>query len=235
MREKLVNLLSLVSAVVGLVAGVKTAVDDALIGYLMIGAGLILVAYPVYLWFRRRPEPYRLRALDHTITIDLVDKTGARAIQTRATRFKSLTDGVDTFTDHMSADGAYENLHVSTGAIESTRREGGDLFITTRFERVLKKGDEVDRTMSATLLDSFVGNPEYWSIRIVVPTDRFTIRVIFPLDRPCQSFQGLQRITSHEKLSEKQPTRAVINGRPALEWIVSQPDLKDVYKIVWHW
>lgn len=235
MREKLVNLISLVSAVVGLVAGVKTAVDDVFIGYLMIGAALILVAYPVYLWLRRRPEPYRLRAMEHTITIDLLDKTGTRAVQTRSTRFRSLVDGVDTFTDHMSADGAYEDLHVSTGAIEGTRREGGDLFITTRFERVLKKGDEAERTMSATLLNSFTGNPEYWSIRIVVPTDRFIIRVIFPIDRPCQSFQGLQRITSHEKLCEKQPVRAVINGRPALEWTVGRPDLKDVYKIVWHW
>ena len=235
MNVNLRNGLYTAAAVVSLIAGAKAVAEDAFVGLVLIAFGILATSFASYFWWRSRSDPYRLRALEHHVKIDLLDSDGKRALQTRTTRFRSLTNGVRDFTDHLSADGAYENIEVEPGTIENVRREGGDLFITSNFERVLRKDEEVYRTIRATLVDSFVEQSEYWSVRIIVPTDEFTLTIIFPADRPCRSFHGYRRITSHEVLAGVQPERKMVEQRPAVEWRVEKPSLKDVYKLVWHW
>lgn len=178
---------------------------------------------------------FDLKVSTHEVKIDLQDVHGDIAIHTRTTNFHCLKNGISSFTDHMSADGEFIEPHVYPGIIEEIRKEGGDLFVKTNFGHVLKKGENIEKVITAKLKNSFNGQPEYWSVRIILPTDEFRLIVIFHRDRPYKSFRGYRRVTSHESLTNIQPVETLISGRPALVWTVKNPVIKDVYKLLWDW
>jgi len=181
-------------------------------------------------------DPFELHLTSSLVTIDLLDSGGHEAIHTRNSTFVSMRDGVNGYTEHMSADGSAVDFTISPGSLENIRKEGGDLFLRRNFGRVLKRGDTITQILRHRLIDAFVDNPEYWSIRIVIPTTQFTLQVNFPPERPYRSFEGFHRVTAHENFCEVQPIEiANTNGAKALTWTIPSPQVKDVYKLTWSW
>lgn len=232
--EKIIKYSGFILTVVSLAVGIDYFLHDIWTS-LAIMAVLAVFFFLIYLKQKTPDDLISLKVLNHEVKIDILDPTGSNALHSRKTKFLALKDRVTTFTDHMSADGELLNPRVTPGLIEEIRKEGGDLFVKTTFGKVLKKGDIVDKEITATLKNSFTNNPEYWSVRIILPTKEFKLVVIFPKDRVYNNYCGYQRITSHEKVADIQPVEAILEGRPALVWTVKNPKLKDVYKLVWNW
>ena len=235
MKDVLVKSISFLSAIVSLVVGGEAVVRNPIMGIILLIVGITAGAIFIYKYQQERKLPFELKVLNHEVVLDFQDPNGDFVIHSRKTCFKCLANEVTTFTDHMSADGEFKNPKVSLGTIEKVRREGGDLFITTNFGKVLYKNDVVERIIKADLLNSFHNKPEYWSVRIILPTDKFVLKVIFHKDRPYTSMIGYQRITSHERIAKIQPKQLLIDGRPGIEWEVLKPEVKDVYKLQWDW
>lgn len=232
--DDLIKYVGFLLTVVSLIIGVDYFIHKiALSLAIVLGAAVIFIF--IYRFAFRHNRLFDLRIIYHEVKIDLQDAAGDLALHSRLTKFKCLKNGVVSFTDHMSADGGLEGVQVYPGVIEEIRKEGGDLFIRSNFGKVLKKGDEIEKTITANLKKSFTGRPEYWSVRIILPTKEFKLIVTFPKDRPYQSFRGYQRITSHEKICDIQPVETLINGRATLIWSVKNPEIKDVYKLIWDW
>lgn len=232
--EKVVKYSGFALTVVSLIIGIDYFIHNILISVSIIAlaSGISILAYFSIFRFN---QTFGLRILNHEVKIDLQDTSGALAYQTRTTKFLALKDKITSFIDHMSADGDLEVSSVSPGTLEDIRREGGDLFLTTNFGKVLSKGEIIDKEIKTILKNTFESNPEYWSVRIILPTKEFKLIIIFPINRPYKNFRGYQRITSHEMIAETQPIETLISGRPALVWSVKAPKLKDVYKIIWEW
>ena len=196
--------------------------------------GLVIVGTSAYLHFR--PQPYDVEFISHDVELDIRDPMGHIVIQTRRTRIRATRNNVETVTDHMSADGSANIPTVDPGIVKNVRREGGDLFVTSALGRVLRKGEEIDRTLTTTLTDSFAGSSEYWSVRIHHPMQRFTLTVKFPPERRPLTFRGMQRESTYEHLAETQPQLTVgAGGAWIIRWAVTSPTLKDVYKLEWNW
>ncbi|WP_345948863.1 hypothetical protein ABDD95_18625 [Mucilaginibacter sp. PAMB04274] len=224
-----------VLTVVSLIIGLDYFLHDRKLS-LEITAVCIIISVALYLKFNKKDAiTFDLKVLTHEVEIDLQDVNGDLAIHSRKTKFLCLKNGVSSFTDHMSADGEFSEPKVHPGIIEEIRKEGGDLFVKSNFGHVLKKGESIDKKITAKLKNSFNNQPEYWSVRIILPTEEFKLTVIFHRDRPYRSFRGYRRVTSHETLTEIQPVETLISGRPALIWTVKNPVIKDVYKLLWDW
>lgn len=221
--------------VISLVMGFDYFIHNKVLS-LGLTAGVAVIFLVGYLIYRKKDTiDFELRIASHEVLVDIQDIGGNLAIHKRKTKFICLKDGITTFTDHMSVDGKLLEPQVTPGLIEDIRAEGGDLFVKANFGRVLKKGDQIERQLSAKLSECFIGQPEYWSVRIVLPTDEFKLSVIFPIERPYKNYRGFRRITSHEMINKVQPQETLIEGRPALVWQVKFPVVKDVYKLVWDW
>jgi len=180
--------------------------------------------------------PFELSLLDNNISIIMCDPEGRRAIHERVATYLAMRDGVEGYTEHMSADGGFTDAEISPGNLGMVRREGGDLFARRNFGCSLNQGDVITQRLKHTVVDSFLDPDEgYWSIRIVLPSKQFTLKVVFHELRPYESFTGLYRVTSHENPYEVQPDEIMVDNKRALIWRVDSPNIKDVYKLAWTW
>jgi len=202
--------------------------------YGAIGGGVVM-ALALVMVFRR--SPYDLEFLEHIVELDIQEDSGRDAMQTRRTRLRALRSGVETVTDHLSADGEMSQIMVSPGVIKQVRREGGDIFLTSSIGRVLAKGETVERVLNIRMKDTFVqSDAEYWSVRVHHPMTRFTLRVAFPKTKSPKAVRGLHRVSTYEKLTDVQPKVSLgSDGRAVLLWTVQAPAIKDVYKVEWDW
>jgi len=204
--------------------------------WLLAGTVVALAILGISAYVHFRPQPYDLEFISHDIELDIRDPAAHTVVQTRRTRMRATRNNVETVTDHMSADGSATIPTVDPGIVRNVRREGGDLFVTSALGRVLRKGEEIDRTLTTTLTDSFSGSSEYWSVRIHHPMQRFTLTVKFPPERRPVTFRGMRRESTYEDLAEIQPDITPgAGGASILRWTVVTPTLKDVYKLEWNW
>lgn len=181
-------------------------------------------------------NPFELSLLDNNISIVMCDSEGAKAIHERVTTYLAMRNGVEGYTEHMSADGGFIDPEISPGSLGPVRREGGDLFARRNFDCSLNQGDIITQHLKHTVTDSFLDpNEGYWSIRIVLPSKQFSLKVVFNELRPYKTYSGLYRVTSHEYPHDVQPDEITVDNKKALIWRVDNPNIKDVYKLWWTW
>lgn len=226
--------LGIVSGVVTLLLAVPAALGLGWWTRAVLGGALLGAVSAVLLYLKS--APYDLEFLDHRIELDLQDVNAGRVFQTRKTRIRALRNGVETVTDHMSADGGMSIPKVKPGVLKQINREGGDLYVESTFGHVLRKGEEVDREMTTTLENSFPDNQhEYWNVRIDHPTRIFTLSIKFSIAKPPKNFRGVQRTSTYEAVTPIQPQMTYSEGRATLVWSVPSPALRDLYKLDWNW
>ena len=219
-----ITLLLAVPAVLGFGTWVRAVLALAMLG----------VGYALFIYLRS--APYDIEFLDHRVELDIQDRTADKVLQTRRTRLRALRNGVETITDHMSADGGMSIPAVTPGTVKQITREGGDLYVCSTLGHVLRKGEEIEREMNTSLEKCFPeANAEYWNVRIHHPTQRFTLVVKFCPDRPPTNYRGIQRVSTYEKLTAVQPQISQSGGRPILTWTIQHPSLRDLYRLDWNW
>ena len=226
---------------VGIVSGVITLLlaVPAVLGFGMwiratLALAMLGVAYALFIYLRS--TPYDIEFVDHRVELDIQDRAALRVLQTRRTRLKALRNGVETVTDHMSADGGLSIPTVNPGTVKQITREGGDLYVCSTLGHVLHKGEEIEREMTTALENSFPDtDAEYWNVRIHHPTQRFTLIVKFRPDRPPKNYRGMQRVSTYEKLTIVQPQLSHSGDRPILTWTILHPSLRDLYRLDWNW
>lgn len=234
MSEQLAKWVGIGSGIATLILAVPALAS--MNAFLLGGVVIALTILGVSLFTYFRADPYDIEFVSQDIELDVQDADAKRVVQTRRTRLRARRNQVETVTDHMSADGGMTMPEVDPGIVKNIRREGGDLFVTAALGRVLRKGQEIDRTLKTVLLNSFQQNSEYWSVRIDHPTQRFTLTVKFPPQRGPRTFRGLHRQSTYEQLADVQPELAQgAGGTSTLRWTVLAPKLKDVYKLEWDW
>ena len=232
--DDLAKWLGIISGIVTLLLAVPAALG---LGWWTRGAlATALLGAAVALLIHLKSAPYDLEFIDHQIEIDLNDIDANKVLQIRKTRVRALRNGVETITDHMSADGEMSIPVVKPGVLKRITREGGDLYVESTLGHVLRKGEEVDREMTATLENSFLNSEaEYWNVRIHHPTQRFTLTVKFLNAKPPKNFRGIQRTSTYEKITSVQPKMTYSDGRPIVVWTVASPALRDLYRLDWNW
>ena len=229
--RKILDAILLGVAVLGVPATIYAIISDWRLSLISLP---IVLGAAAYLYYLRQRDPFQFESIENDVTLDIVDKSGALVKYTKRSRISVIKNNTEYYTESMSVDGVLDSFEVTPGVVEEVRKEEGKVFVRSSFGRVLMKNDQIERTFHARFNNSFRNEREYWVQRQVYPTRRFVLNILFPQDRPYKHFQS-KMIRGAYETDCTQPQERIIDGRPALVWVIEKPGIKEDFKISWVW
>ncbi len=180
-------------------------------------------------------RPYQFYALENRIDIELLTSDGSKATYTKHVVLQALSDGASEYVDGVYADGQAADFWVQPGAVVETKHEKGMALSKTTFGRTLRDGEILERDFGCTLLGTFSAKTEYWVQEQVYPSLEFELRIVFPKIRPPAAYRGLVKTGNYESACDVAPKHTEVQGQTMILWKITNPLLKDFYKLEWDW
>jgi hypothetical protein len=229
-----ISLVGLVGGLVGLVWSFKLTTSTQIIVSLAV---LVLATVFLIVLFvqSRRPE-FTIVSLDKKLVLQ--DVEGRRATFERKSREVAGFDGLrELWFRNIAADGTIENITVASipGSQETqTVKQLGLIHIRVLLNMPLKKGQEIETTLTYDILDSFVKPSEALIHVVNYRTRVLRIVIEFPAERPYRS-AVLKEIfggTTARIISLGMPED---NTRRRLGAEIENPKLGANYELRWEW
>lgn len=177
--------------------------------------------------------------------LELVDTHGHMARVTRHTRLKALEPDLRTFVHPIRADGRIENVVVAPGRTIAEDRVVGGINVTQAFDPPFAMHEVRDTVLTLEWIDAFRNQVEYVVDFVQFPRrGRTRLEVIFPSERPYQSYQALRGGAPaadrglHSGLQEEEHAikeSRTADDRPLLIWEIENPPHRGRHRLVWEW
>jgi len=185
---------------------------------------------------RRTACRHSYEILQRKTTVTLCDPSGKRAFVQHRKLIRFLQDDVVAITDRIWGTGRFrEQYRCSPGAAVDFYEEGSRWNVLISLRETKGRGDTLTFKTSRTMLGAFKDRRCWWEEEIYHPTKEATIIVIFPRGRRCRRATVTRRNHNRTVTLHRQRLRYLSDGRQALTWRVSLPQLHDLYRIQWNW
>jgi hypothetical protein len=182
-------------------------------------------------WVVSRPD---FSVLDIEKTYVIQDRAAHRTILRRSQRMKANHKGLTEFWfTNISADGGIENILIDGKAPAEERLEAGDLRVCRRWDRPLRRGDEIGIDFSYDLVDAFPSNPEGVIHVAAYKAKRLKLVVQFHKERPCTSVRAFLRYGG--QIYRDLPTPRVSEDRSRAELEIHRLKIGREVELQWTW
>jgi len=167
------------------------------------------------------------------LTLDLRDAGGKRAVVTHKQRVRFLVEDAGVVMSPIWGDGNQLRRYQVEGANRlGSRPEGSRQVQLLGLERSPVKDTLATICGRRTITDGFTQSREYFETAVERPTERLSIRVLFPRGRPpTEAYVTATPSASSQKL----PVRLGRDGRARLRWSHMTPLPETVYSLRWSW
>lgn len=176
-----------------------------------------------------RRDPFRISNGYTKLTIN--DVSGKDVIGTMVDTLVALKPNLTSNRYKIRVDGRLKAAKFNC-AVTHRKFESGYDWFDLDIGMSLNPGEEFVRKVECWLVNSFCGDTEYWSVGQPTPTDRLCVEVVFPIERICTSFKGIEEYGQDVPMAATQPTMV---GQNTLRWVVEKPRFMHRYKLVWKW
>jgi hypothetical protein len=185
---------------------------------------------------QRRLKPGMYEVLDYATTLDIHDPMGKSASFTKFEWVRFLQDNVIAYQDQAWGDGKILlNYQCAPGIPVDRYRNGHKTYVVISLREVKNKGDRGDFYVSWDIQNGFLSNYCFWGTDIDHATDKVSLRVILPKERP--PIRVIVSETNSGKSSEL-PKRAINelpDGKWQITWEKNYPRLYEHYILRWKW
>ena len=167
---------------------------------------------------------------------DIKDPEGKRVEYTRNMTIRFLQPNVNVITDRVWGNGKQmHDYRCSIGTPSDVFDYGDSKRVVISLRENKKKGSVTNFTISRTILDGFTREEEWIEEAPGHPVRRYSLRVIFPKERPCRRAVITRRQANvTEELSREEAFRLTRDGR--LEVMVSFKSLeRETILLRWWW
>lgn len=195
---------------------------------------LRLMAAAIWAHARHPPKSTAYETLWLDLALDLVDRTGERAILTRrqCVRFHGLDGAI--VRELVWGDGEQLVRYTAGNARRLTvLPEGSKRVVLLAPDRQPVPGGQLTITSRRTIRGGFRAANEYCEALLERPTGRLAITVRFPLGRPPKHAQVI--LASTETVLRTLPVRYGADGRAVLRCRLRNPVPAVVYSLRWQW
>jgi len=205
------------------------------LAYFALALAVIVLALAISSHLRVKPiGPWLVESYE--AIVELADREGKTAYVKRKMRIHAQESYLDSFvhTD-IWADGRLANIEVKPGKITEQYQELGRTLVVQKFDRPFKRDEVAECEIADTMYDSFTRTSEYFNVSISKPTKKVSLRIIFPRDRLCKTFQVQNFQGGTSSWVEDQPILQEVDGRQELFWAKNKPIYLTSYRVLWSW
>lgn len=223
-----------ISSIISLIASVITILSqNILIISIILGVtSLLFFLYAI----GKSKSPINFEVLEETICIDIVDSSGKIAKYSKKSQLKSTKANAYYFYYSLTAFvGRVENIKIINGIIESISETNGYYFITSKMNKILKKGEVVERELQCDFINALTSNKEYWVYTKNYHGSKLRLTIIFPKDRNPKTFSSHYKIGHFEELTKNQPVKSLNEDNRVLITLDINAKLFTDYILKWEW
>jgi len=185
---------------------------------------------------RRYSYPHSYEVLERETTLELCDASGEKAIVRHQKLIHFLQDEIVAITDRIWGTGLFsEEYSCSPGVPVDFYEDGSRWNVVISLRETKGRGDTLTLKTARTMLGAFNDDRCWWEEEIYQPTRQASVTIIFPKKRRCRRATITQRSRNHTVTLGQQHLRFLGDGRQALTWRASCPQLHELYRIQWSW
>ncbi len=167
------------------------------------------------------------------LVLDIQDPHGQRAILDRDQRVRFLTDESGVLRDLVWGEGSALARYSVRGARRLlVRPEGSKRAILLGLPYRPRRGEQARIRTRRVIAQALIGRSEYWEAMVERPTQRLSMKVIFPRTRaPHEAYL----VASPDSAGKRLPLRYGADGRPFLSVQLNRPVQDRTYSVQWSW
>jgi hypothetical protein len=206
----------------------------------MLGGDRLLEALKTWqgLFGRKGAQPAdgMYEILEYESVLELKDRRGEVAISERRQKVRFLQDNIIAYEDQAWGDGElFADYHCSPGVPVDWYQDGAKWRVLISLRQSKRRGDVAEFRFTRRIKGGFTRTNEWLQTELSHRTDHLTVRVTFPLGRPCQHAELTD--ASANKTTELGPScfSFLPDRRQTLTWEIQQPAVAKPYTIKWKW
>jgi hypothetical protein len=197
-----------------------------------------LFARLVEILWNSRPENRigLYEVLQADISLELKDSKGRESLYTKRQQVRFLQDHVVAYQDQAwGAGDIFAEYHCTPGVPVDRYRDGQRYRVLISLRETKNRGDETEIIIDRTIRDGFTRAHEDFLAHIDHKTQRLTLRVTFPKDRPPTQIDTIEQPSS--RLIPMSTHRRIIlaDGRTQVIWEIAKPRVFSTYGFRWRW
>ena len=174
--------------------------------------------------------------LDYECQLELRGKHGRDARITKREKIRYLQDYITSYQDQAWGDGnILLNYHCSPGIPVDEYRLGHKTYKLISLREFRNKSDIDEFIISWDMKNGFLISTGFWGTAINHRTQKVTIKIIFPKDRPPLRISVTESNIRRTRILEKDVWKVLPDGRQMIIWENSNPRLYEDYILKWEW
>jgi hypothetical protein len=174
--------------------------------------------------------------LDFQTKLTIHDPKGRRATLTKYERVRFLQDNVIAYQDQAWGDGKIlQNYRCSPGVPVDFYRIGYKTYVLISLRTLKNKGDVTEFNFQWKMKDGFLQPTGFWSTEICHSTDHVKVQVVFPMSRPPQKAEVVEKNRLRTKVLGVNCIQQFPNKKWSLTWEQSHPTLNEQFILKWNW
>lgn len=179
-------------------------------------------------------NPYSV--LSHETTWDIVETDGSLVCATRVKEIRFDQNNVFALYDFSTGDGD-RTVEYSPGKRVSTfSGHGGKVYDLIDLGRIYNRGERIEFKVTRTVRDGFLADRELVAVDTRDATERMTLKVLWPSDRPPTSLILGRGTPSHDwKNEDVLADLEHEDGRPFYRVDIYSPEKGGSTTIEWEW
>jgi len=193
----------------------------------------------ITIWQRLKSlrQPQALyESLEYESCLELLDIKGKDAIHHKQMKLRFLRDDVFAIQDHVWGDGElFAEYKCSPGKAVDYYRDGQSYRVLISLQNKKMKGDIEDFYIERRIKNGFTNSDESFQSKINYPTQKFSVSVIFPLNKLPKKIVLFEQSLSKAKPLNINNSHFLPDGRLKVIWSIDMPRLFEIYAIRWEW
>jgi hypothetical protein len=174
--------------------------------------------------------------LDYESTLELLNRSGTKAVFKKDKRVRYLQDDVIAYQDHAWGDGEILlNYRTNRGKPVDRYRSGYKTYILLSLREVRNRGDIDEFNIQWDIRRGFLKEDGFWGTDVSQRMEHLKINVIFPKSRPPQQLSMEESNRRRTLILERDARHRLPDGRWLVTWEISRPKLHELYVLRWIW
>lgn len=222
---------------VGILIGFITAQYSTLAGSIIFSTFLaLLFIVAIYSLYTRDFYGGLYEVIEHENIWSLEDPEGREVTHKKKMTVKYIQNNVIAIEDFLWGDGEFmKDYHCSIGHIVDVYKTGSRTNVLVSLRGVRNKGDIETFEFTRKIVDGFTDSSEWVEITPFNRTKKINLKIIFPLQRPCQKATLTTNIKNETREINRGEIASQSDGRQVIDLCFKNPRMRDVFTVRWNW
>jgi hypothetical protein len=183
-----------------------------------------------------RSLPGMYEVLLHDASLELLNRSGSRAVYLKSQRVRFLQNNIIAYQDKAWGDGdIFAEYRCSPGVDVDRYREGHRYNILISLRETRNRGDVEDFRIRRVIRGGFTQRVEEFQTEIDHRTRQLMLQVIFPANRLPTKVVLIEQNARRSTTLTGAHQRQMPNGKVVYHWGTDHPRLFEAYIMRWEW